>query len=54
MPMLKKKNGESEKDYVARCIPDLKEKDPERKQDQIVAMCFSKKNQSKKKLILRN
>ena len=52
MPILKPKKDESEKEYVARCIPDLMNKDPEKDQKQVIAICYSnfKKETVKEKM----
>ena len=49
MPLPKPKDNESEKDYVARCIPVVKNDKPDWKQNQAVAVCFSEYGRFKKK-----
>ncbi len=41
MPVPKPRSGESEDDFISRCISKLHDTDPDRKDDQITAMCFT-------------
>jgi len=41
MPVPKPAAGESEDDFISRCISALHKTDPDRPDDQIIAMCFS-------------
>ena len=53
MPLPKPKDNESEKDYVARCIPVVKNDKPMMKHTQHVGICFNLYSQYKKKKKLR-
>jgi len=44
------RKGESEQDYVSRCIPAVKEVDPKRPQKQVIAICYTTYRRSKGKL----
>jgi hypothetical protein len=48
MPDVKK--GESQKDYVARCIPTVLKEGTAKDQKQAAAICFSKYSQHQKKM----
>jgi HK97 family phage prohead protease len=41
MPVLKPHKAESQDDFVSRCMSDLKDSDPDRPNEQRLAMCFS-------------
>lgn len=40
MPIPVPRKNEKTSDYISRCIETMSERDPERKQSQIVAMCY--------------
>ncbi len=42
------KKGESEKEFVGRCIPFMMHEHPDMKQDQAIAVCYSMFRESKK------
>lgn len=48
MPIPKPRKGEKEADYIGRCISSLTKTDPERKPEEIKAMCFDSWRDSKK------
>lgn len=47
MPISKPKKRENQSDFISRCIKELSQKDPNRPQKQIIAMCYSKWNNKK-------
>jgi HK97 family phage prohead protease len=47
-PVPKPKAGESQKEFVNRCVPIMAAKDPDRPHKQIVAMCYSAYRRAKK------
>jgi len=49
MPVPKPEPGESEDDFISRCISTLHKTDPERPDDQITAMCFTSWRDKEKK-----
>jgi len=49
MPVPKPEPGESEDDFISRCISTLHDTDPERPDDQIIAMCFTAWREKEKK-----
>lgn len=53
MPIPKPSKNETEKDFLARCIPIVKDSHPDMKQNQAVAICFSEFGKFKKKTKLK-
>jgi len=41
MPVPEPKPGESERDFISRCISKLHDTDPDRPEKQRIAMCYS-------------
>jgi len=50
MPVPKPGPGESERDFIGRCISTLHKTDPERPDDQIIAMCYNTWRQSREQI----
>lgn len=42
MPVPSPHKGESEREFISRCIRTMEHRDPDRSHEQIIAMCYSK------------
>lgn len=50
MPVPKIRKGEDEDKFISRCISQLTELDPNRKREQIIAICYSQLRKAGRKV----